>query len=66
MTKMEAEQRGRPSKARQPLIALDFEEVIDMAKSIPNKETAPLVIMLCNNPIQYDCTNGQNGYAAAS
>ena len=40
MTKMEAEQRGRPSKARQPLIALAFEEVIDMAESIPNKETA--------------------------
>ena len=56
---MEAEQRGRPSKARRPLIALEFEEVIDMAESIPNKETAPLVIMLCNNQIQYDCANGK-------
>ena len=38
MTKMEEEQQGRPSKARRPLIALEFEEVIERPNHCPTKK----------------------------
>ena len=65
MTKMEAEQRGRPFKVRRPLIALYFEEIVNMTDSIPNKDCS-FVVMLPINPMQYDCKNRRNGYLAAS